>query len=129
MKTELKLCINKLLFAFNKAFINNSNELIIEPKNNIYFRMDDVENKLDFDCKVIAWLSRPSIKGVSTYWQQKIRKGFNYYFDKKLTKEQIDLIYTRLGNDINRKLCIKFIESDFDLKLLEYEGYKKEAKI
>jgi hypothetical protein len=31
----------------------------------------------------------------------------------------MDLIYTRLGNDCNRKLCVKFIESDYDMSVLK----------
>ena len=31
----------------------------------------------------------------------------------------MDLIYTYLGNDVNRKLCVKFIKSGFDMNVLK----------
>ena len=55
----LKSIILHALHLFPKAFINNSNEIILEPKNNVYFRLDDVKTEFDFKCKMFAWLSRP----------------------------------------------------------------------
>ena len=40
---------------FPNAFINNSNELILIPKINLYFMLDDVSNMLEFNCKMIEW--------------------------------------------------------------------------
>ncbi|GKU82699.1 hypothetical protein NCCP28_20950 [Niallia sp. NCCP-28] len=53
-----------------KCFINSLNEWMIVPKKNIYFRLEDIQNELDLNCKVIAWLSRPFYRGVSFYWQK-----------------------------------------------------------
>lgn len=102
-----------------KSFVNKSNELIIEPKHNIYFRLEDVKSKLDFKCKVLAWLSRPSIKGVSDYWQKKILQIVNELLGTDFTKDDMCEIYTSLGNDCNRKLCEAFIRSGYDLSLLK----------
>jgi len=100
------------------AFINLNNELIVEPKNNIYFRLEDIKNDLDLKCKVIAWLSRPSCKGISEYWQKRIRAIVNEFLGTNFNEDEMSVIYTRLGNDCNRKLCMKFIESGYDLNLL-----------
>lgn len=102
-----------------KSFVNKSNELIIEPKHNIYFRLEDVKSELDFKCKVLAWLSRPSIKGVSDYWQKKILKIVNELLGTNFTKDDMCEIYTSLGNDCNRKLCEAFIGSGYDLTVLK----------
>lgn len=37
MNNEVQDCINRLKAVFPKAFIYKNDELIIEPKNNIYF--------------------------------------------------------------------------------------------
>lgn len=116
---NVKKCLLKLRMIFPKAFINMRYELILEPKNNIYFRLEDVETELDFKCKMIAWLSRPSCKGVSVYWQKKILKGLNEFLETEFSHEDMTEIYTRLGNDTHRKLTIKFIESNYDLSVLE----------
>lgn len=50
-----------------KYFINDRNELIIEPKNNIYFSLEGIMTETNLKCKILAWLSRPSCKGVSYY--------------------------------------------------------------
>ncbi|QNG60373.1 hypothetical protein H4O14_02265 [Bacillus sp. PAMC26568] len=118
MEKELK----RLLMITNKispkSFINQSNELIVVPKNNIYFRLEDVQSDLDLKCKVIAWLSRPSCKGISNYWQKRVREIFNEFLGTNFTKDEMMEIYTYLGNDCNRTLCVKFIESGYDLTLL-----------
>lgn len=101
-----------------KCFLNRNNELIIEPKNNIYFRLEDIETELELKCKVLAWLSRPSCKGVSNYWQKRIRAIVNEFLNTEFTFEEMELIYTYLGNDCNRNKSIEFIESNYDLKLL-----------
>ncbi|MBP1308912.1 hypothetical protein JOD82_001932 [Paenibacillus sp. 1182] len=102
-----------------KSFINEKNELIIVPKNNIYFRLDDMQSDLDLKCRVIAWLSRPSCKGISPYWQKRMLAIVNTHLRTNFTKDQMSIIYTYLGNDCNRKLCINFIESGYDLSLLK----------
>lgn len=101
-----------------RSFINHNFELIVEPKNNIYFMLKDVDSELILKCKVLAWLSRPSCKGVSDYWQNRIRAIVNEFLGTEFTEDEMYEIYTYLGNDCNRSKSIKFIESDYDLKVL-----------
>lgn len=101
-----------------RCFINSNFELIVEPKNNIYFRLVDVEDELTLKCKVLAWLSRPSCKGVSEYWQKRIRAALNEYLGTNFTFEEMNEVYTYLGNDCNRPRTIRFIESNYDLSVL-----------
>ena len=35
------------------------------------------------------------------------------------TPEEIEYIYTNLGNGINHELCMKFVKSGYDLKVIE----------
>jgi len=125
MNTDIQRLVDITKDISPKSFINSSNELIIVPKINIYFRLEDVKNELDFKCKVIAWLSRPSHKGVSVYWQNGIRKILNQLLETNFSKDDMDLIYTYLGNDVNRPLCEKFIQSNYDLTMLR-EKYDAE---
>lgn len=111
--------INHALNIFPNSFINHSKEIILEPKNNVYFRLEDVQTALDFQCKMFAWLSRPIAKGLNKYWSPKVLKCFNQLLKTNFTKEEMLKIYDRLGNDVNRELTIKFIESKYDLSLLE----------
>lgn len=115
----LKSIINHALQIFPKSFINNSNEIILEPRNNVYFRLDGVNSELDFKCKMFAWLSRPIAKGLNKYWSPKVLNGFNRLLNTNFTKEDMYKIYDRLGNDVNRELTIRFIKSNYDLSILE----------
>ena len=111
-----------------KSFLNTHFELIVEPKNNIYFRLEDVETELDLKCKVLAWLSRPSCKGVSDYWQKRIRAIVNEYLETDFTWDDMQEIYTYLGNDCNRTLTIKFIESNYDMSVLQKHAEEKRKR-
>ena len=123
MNTELTKKFVAIARKYSPScFINTSFELIIEPKNNIYFRLEDIETELDFKCKVIAWLSRPSCKGVSKAWQKKFRAIVNEYLETDFSEDDMHEIYTYLGNDCNRQKTIKFIESDYDFSVLNKEG-------
>ena len=118
MQNNLQMEINKISFIFEKCFINNNNELILEPKNNIYFRLEDVNTVLEIKCKMIAWLSRHCYKGLSNHWQKYIRERFNRYFNTKFEGNDFEAIYGYLGADCNRNLTIKFIESNYNLEIL-----------
>lgn len=111
--------INHALHIFPKSFINNNNEIILEPRNNVYFRLDDVKTELDFKCKMFAWVSRPIAKSLNKYWSPKVLKNFNTLLGTSFTKADMYTIYDRLGNDVNRQLTVRFINSNYDLKLLD----------
>ncbi|MCM3294244.1 hypothetical protein M3661_29595 [Paenibacillus sp. MER 180] len=101
-----------------KAFINSRDELIVEPKNNVYFKLTDIKTEMDLKAKVIAWLSRPSCKGVSPYFQKRIRGILNDFLGTNFSVDQMMVIYTYLGNGCNGSLCVQFIESGYDMSIL-----------
>lgn len=108
-----------------KCFINQNNELIVVPSWNIYFGLNSVKTPLDIKCKVVDWLSRPACKGVSNYWQKRVRAIFNDYLGTAFNRDEMERIYMYLGNAIKPELTIKFIESGFDLEVLpEMPVYK-----
>ncbi|MED3792467.1 hypothetical protein P4571_08420 [Niallia alba] len=119
MDEELKRLLDIISEISPKSFINRNNELIVVPKDNIYFRLEDIKTDMDLKCKVIAWLSRPSCKGVSKYWQKRVRDIFNRFLGTNFNKDEMMEIYTYLGNDVNRTLCVRFIESNYDISLLQ----------
>lgn len=118
-EAALKNIVSHALHVFPKSFINHSNEIILETRNNVYFRLDDVHSELDFKCKMFAWLSRPIAKSLNKYWAPRVLESFNDLLRTNFSKDDMYLIYDRLGNDVNRPLAIKFIESNYDLSLLK----------
>lgn len=119
MNPAIEELVKKTKKTFPKSFVNQANELIFEPKNNLYFRLEDVDTELDFQCKMFAWLSRPICKGLTDHWSKKVLKNFNQFLGTHFTKEEMNDIYTYLGNDVNRPLCIEFVRSNYDFSLLK----------
>ena len=117
---EVQLMINKTLACGFKTFINNLNELIIIPKINLYFRLEDVKTQEDFESKILKWCTQKAASNHwNKYWSPKIIKYINYMLGTQFINDEIDLIYCKLGNGINHELTMKFIESNFDLSILE----------
>ena len=100
------------------SFINSSHELIIEPENNIYLGLNRIESELDLKLKVLSWLSRPSCKGVSKKVQKLIRGIVNELLGTNFSEDEMREIYAELGNDCNKELSLKFIESGYDISVL-----------
>lgn len=115
----LKNIINHALNVFPKSFINNSDEIIFEPRNNVFFGLKTVESELDFKCKMFEWLSRPISKGLNRYWSYKLLGSFNQLLGTTFTKTDMEKIYGPIGNSINRPLTIEFVKSGYDMTLLE----------
>lgn len=118
MNKEIERCVERFKWFFPKSFVYKENELIAEPKNNIYFRVDNIQDELGFKCKVIEYLSRPSHKGISKWYQSRIRNGMNGYLGTEFDIDELNKIYTVLGNSVNRAKTIKFIESGYDIGVL-----------
>ena len=121
--------IKKLFEAFPNAYINHNNEIIISEVGNVYFRLDDVNTTEECIKKVLAWCSRAACKGMpynSERYNKKhraaIRKGCNAFIGKDFSEEDWEDIYAELGNDINPKLSLSFINSGFDFSVLKNKG-------
>lgn len=120
MRKTNKEYLESVLPFFPKAFIHpNGKELILEPKNNVYFRLDNVSSDLEFDCKMLEYLVRPAHKGVTNYWENYFKRGLSSWFRKNWSREELSEIYTYIGCGVNREKCIRFIESEFDLSVLK----------
>lgn len=116
-----------LLKALNykklKMFINLSNELILVPKLNAYLCLNHIKSEFDFKCRLIEYLSFYLARNHwDDYYSPKLVKFFNYILEVNFTKKDYDLIYQRLGNGINHALAVKFVSSNYDLKLLKGEN-------
>lgn len=115
---SLKQMINFSMHVFPKAFINHNNELIFVPKHNVYFGLNGMETAHDFKLKMFAWLSRPISKGLNRKPSQKLLYRFNRLLNTQFTMSDMELIYARLGNNVNPELTAAFIRSGYDMELL-----------
>ena len=123
IKTETLI---RLLKAFPGSYINHLLEFIADPNTNQYFLMENCETDLDIKCKVLERLSRAAYK--TAPYNSKIRnnefhrfmlRGINEFLGADFSEEDMEAIYTYLGNECNRKKTIRFIESGGDMTILE----------
>ena len=118
--------LKKLERAFPNGFVNMQGEFIANKRTNLYFNLFNCDNEFDVKCKMLEWFSRDAFKAMpyrSEYHNQKyhewVLKGINVFFDKLFTEQDIEDIYCKLGNCINRELTVKFIKSGYDMALLQ----------
>ena len=111
----------RLCAAFPRCFVNSLFEFIAHPPRNSYFRLEGVETELELKAKVIEWLSREAVKGGSKSEQKYHLDGINQFLGTKFSSEDMDEIYTYLGNSVNHKKTIRFIESGYDMSVLGLE--------
>lgn len=119
-----RLVTKKLSKAFPKSFINTALEFIAHSEANEWFRLEGCETEFDVKCKVLEWLSRGAYKTcpfTSNLKNEKFHNfmlnGINDFLGTDFTEEDIETIYTYLGNSCNHKLTIEFINSGYNMSL------------
>lgn len=120
------LITKKLAHAFPKSFINSALEFIAHKEANSWFRLEDCKTEFDVKCKLLEWLSRDAYKTCpfctnlqNERFHNFILNGINDFLGTDFTEEDIEIIYTYLGNCCNRPLTEKFINSSYDMVLLK----------
>ena len=140
--------LKRMMSVFEESFINKSNEFIAllkyYPSDNIsyydllkmrtskprpvfvnaYFRLEDCKDELDLKRKIIEWLSRDCYKSqysnkYDKYIHEYFRERCNELLNVNFSEDDWGEIYCRLGNAINSKLCVEFINSNCDMNLLK----------
>jgi phenylalanyl-tRNA synthetase beta subunit len=114
MSEELK----RLMSIFPESFVNRRMELILVPKENIYFLVEDVKTLKDLKRKVIEWVSRPASKDTSKKTQLMCLFAINEFLGTSFDKDEMMEIYTRCGNGCNKERTERFIDSGYNLSVL-----------
>lgn len=117
----------KIRAAFPAAFVNMHNELILIPKANTYIMLNQVRDERDFKAAVLEDCSRNAFKACSRKLQDEHLDGINKLLDTKFTRDDMELIYTYLGNGIQHDLCLRFVASGYDLEVLREDEKKQEV--
>lgn len=114
--------VEDLMSLFKDSFINENNELILVPKTNLYFRLDDVNTIEDLIYKIFAWCSRDCYKAQPFYAEWRNNKYHNDLIDKfneflgvDYNIDKWEWIYTEFGNGCNKEKCREFIKEEFKL--------------
>jgi len=120
---EMARIIDEIGKYFPEAFINLNFELVLEFGSNTYFSLIDIKTKQDIERKMLSYVSRRCCGRVGVCRQNPMLRSLNSVLGTDFDEEQIELIYKYLGNGRNDALCVEFIKSGYDLKLIE--EYKK----
>lgn len=123
----------RLSMLFPNSFVNRQNELILIPKTNLYFLLNNLKTYFDLKCKIISACSRDCCKSMpyrqnwrNKKYQSEVREKINEFLRVDFNEEEWMLIYTYLGNGCNGDLCKQFVESEFDINVIkEYENRSK----
>lgn len=93
-------------------------------KENEYIILSDCITEFDVKCKVLEWFSRgahktaPFREKANILFHKFMRDGINNFLGTDFCVEDMDLIYTYLGNACNHEKTIRFIESGYDMQIL-----------
>lgn len=109
----------KIQRAFPKAYVTMNFELILVPRTNTYINLNHCSTPDEFKAEVIEGVSRFAFKAFTKPLCKEHLDGINKLLDTHFTPEEIEYIYTNLGNCINHELCMKFVKSGYDLKVIE----------
>lgn len=125
-KMEMAL---RLMRSFPGSFINHNFEFIAHKRSNTYLIFTDCETWKDLQCKVLEWLSRAAYKTEPYYTDKSNNKfhrfmldGVNDFLGTSFTFDDMELIYTLLGNEVRPALTVKFVNSGFDMEVLRNES-------
>lgn len=109
---------DKFRRVFPQCFINMQNEIIVHRARNSYFSLKGIENETEFKAKMLEWLSREAIKGGNRVTQKYHLNGINEVIGTNFSVEDMETIYTYLGNGINHKMTIEFVKAGCDINLI-----------
>ncbi|WP_157964939.1 hypothetical protein [Amedibacterium intestinale] len=93
-----------------------------------HISLRNVESEVDLKCKVLECCSRDAVKSMpyptnkgNKLYQDDVRENINIFLNTDFTREDMELVYQRLGNGIRHELTIKFVQSNYDFEVLRSE--------
>ena len=99
--------------------------LLPTKKSNTYLVFTNCESLKDLQCKVLEWFSRSAHKTkpystdkANNKFHRFMLDGVNDFLGTAFTFDDMELIYTYLGNACNHALTVKFVESGYDMDIL-----------
>lgn len=126
MIDRYKVVIDLMQCFPRHSFLNERGEFIAHREANEYFNLDACYTELDVKCKILEQLSRGAYKTRPFHSEKKndnfhkfMRDGINKYLGTSFSEDDMEVIYTYLGNGCNRQKTILFIQSGYDISILE----------
>nr|DAS87919.1 MAG TPA: hypothetical protein [Caudoviricetes sp.] len=129
MNDEIKYFLIKIMLAFPRSrieyYVYGGFGIYLDEKNMLWFSLEKIESDIELKRRFISVVSRcyktqpyrTSKRNIE--WQQKHIFAFNEVLGTNFTEDDIEYIYTYLGNGCNKPIAIKFVESGYDLNVLK----------
>ena len=122
----------RLMRAFPGSFINYIGEFVAHREANQYFILESCKDELDIKCKVLEWFSRGAHKTEPFASKRKNKafhefmlNGINEFLGTQFTEDDMDDIYTYLGNAIHHQRTFKFItEANYNMGFFDQFKHK-----
>jgi hypothetical protein len=122
----------QLMACFPESFITQRGEFIAHLRSNTYFIFANCETMEDLQCKVLEWFSRGAFKTepyktnqANNKYHQFMLDGINQFLGTAFSFDDMELIYTYLGNAVHHDLTVSFVRSGYNMELLrEYKRSK-----
>lgn len=139
MNDSIKDFLIKIMLAFPRSrieyYVYGGFVIYLDEKNMFWFSLEKIESDIELKRRFISAVSRcyktepyrTSKRNIE--WQQKHISAFNEALGTKFNDDEIEYIYTYLGNGCNKPIAIKFIESGYNLNLLKRLIDEKKKKI
>lgn len=126
----------QLMACWPGSYIYRNGEFIAHQRSNTYLIFENCETLEDVRCKVLEWFSRAAHKTAPYYTEKSNEKyhqfmldGINKFLGTAFSFEDMDLIYTYLGNAIHHSLTVEFVRSGYNMEVLrEYERSKNNVQ-
>ncbi len=122
----------RLMECFPGSIINDRGTFVAVKRagTHTYIVLSGCETEMDIKCRVLEWLSRSACKTLvydserhnRKFWAF-MREGINKYLGTSFSHDDMMEIYTYLGNCINHEKTIRFIESGYDMTILERDPH------
>lgn len=91
----------------------------------VSFNLANCKDDIEIKCKVLEQCSWAAFKAEPYKWRSRIVElhalmlgRINAFLETDFSPEDMELIYTKLGNSRNRTLCESFVESGYDMEVL-----------
>lgn len=123
---EIREAAHDLLDCFPGSIVNAIGEFVADIPANAYFNLKSCKDYEEVKCKVLEAFSRDAFKtepfktrhrNAEFHW--KMLEGINAFLGTEFTGEDMEKIYTPIGNGVNRELTLRFIRSQYDMRILE----------
>lgn len=118
----------RLMNCFAGSFVGYGGDFYADRESNTSICFDVCKTELDVKCKILEWFSRAAYKTEpyrtaykNALFHERMLAGINKFLGTNFSEDDMDLIYTYLGNAIHHERTVAFVESGYDMRILKGE--------